>query len=40
MVSTLISCMSAGIITREFNQAGGRHEKPLKWFVKTHCWFI
>ena len=28
VVSTLISCMSAGIITREFNQAGGRHEKP------------
>lgn len=28
-VSTLISCMSAGIITREFNQAGGRHEKPM-----------
>lgn len=21
--------MSAGIITREFNQVGGRHEKPM-----------
>lgn len=29
VISTLISCVSAGIIIREFNQAGGEHEQPM-----------